>query len=85
MLLAMKIELDTWSDGVQLSFDEYISKSWMSTGSRTVLLMSSLFLGVKLSDEMLASEELSDLGRYVSMVVRLLNDMATFEVRSLFT
>ncbi|XP_047974336.1 miltiradiene synthase KSL1, chloroplastic-like isoform X2 [Salvia hispanica] len=79
MLLAMKIELDTWSDGVQLSFDEYISKSWMSTGSRTVLLMSSLFLGVKLSDEMLASEELSDLGRYVSMVVRLLNDMATFE------
>ncbi|KAL1552093.1 Miltiradiene synthase ksl1, chloroplastic [Salvia divinorum] len=79
MLLAMKIELDTWTDGVQLSLDEYMSKSWMSTGCRISLLMSSMFLGVKLSEEMLRSEECSDLCRHVSIVRRLLNDVTTFE------
>ncbi|KAG6409396.1 hypothetical protein SASPL_127435 [Salvia splendens] len=73
------IELDTWTDDVQLSLDEYMSNSWVSTGCRMSLLMSSLFLGVKLSEEMLRSEECSDLCRHVSTVLRLLNDVTTFE------
>ncbi|KAG6388185.1 hypothetical protein SASPL_153384 [Salvia splendens] len=79
MLLAMKIELDTWTDSVQLSLDECMCKSWISPGCRMSLLMSSLFLAVKLSEEMLRSEECSDLCRHVSTVLRLLNNVTTFE------
>lgn len=43
--------------------------------------MSMQFIGIKLSDEMLQSEECVDLCRHVSMVDRLLNDVQTFEVR----
>lgn len=42
--------------------------------------MSTQFIGIKFSDEMLLSEECIDLCRHVSMVDRLLNDVQTFEL-----
>nr|AZB50376.1 terpene synthase 1 [Salvia officinalis] len=74
-----KIELDTWSDETALTLDEYLSSSWVSIGCRICILMSMQFIGIKLSDEMLLSEECIDLCRHVSMVDRLLNDVQTFE------
>lgn len=80
ILSIFKIELDTWSDDSPLSLDEYLSSSWVSIGCRICILVSMQFLGVQLSDEMLMSDECTDLCRHVSMVDRLLNDVQTFEV-----
>ncbi|XP_057802965.1 miltiradiene synthase KSL2, chloroplastic-like [Salvia miltiorrhiza] len=79
ILSVFKIELDTWSDGTQLSLDEYMSSSWVSNSSRILVLVSMQFIGAKLSDQMLLSEECNDLCRHVSMVGRLLNDVCSFE------
>uniref|UniRef100_A0A1W6QDI7-2 Isoform 2 of Miltiradiene synthase KSL1, chloroplastic n=1 Tax=Isodon rubescens TaxID=587669 RepID=A0A1W6QDI7-2 len=79
ILSMFKIELDTWSDDTALTLDEYLSSSWVSIGCRICILISMQFLGVKLTDEMLLSEECTDLCRHVSMVDRLLNDVQTFE------
>lgn len=79
ILSIFKIELDTWSDDTALTLDEYLSSSWVSIGCRICILISMQFLGVKLTDEMLLSEECTDLCRHVSMVDRLLNDVQTFE------
>nr|AJQ30185.1 kaurene synthase-like protein [Salvia fruticosa] len=79
ILSIFKIELDTWSDETELSLDEYLSNSWVSIGCRICILMSMQFMGIKLTDEMLLSEECIDLCRHVSMVDRLLNDVQTFE------
>lgn len=80
ILSIFKIELDTWSDDTALTLDDYLSSSWVSIGCRICILISMQFLGIKLSDEMLLSEECTDLCRHVSMVDRLLNDVQTFEV-----
>ncbi|KAL1532807.1 hypothetical protein AAHA92_32773 [Salvia divinorum] len=74
------IELDTWSDDVQLSLNEYMSTSWLSISGRIVVLVSLPFIGVKLSDKMLMSEECTDLSRHVSIIIRLVNDVCSFEV-----
>nr|AZB50375.1 terpene synthase 1 [Prunella vulgaris] len=79
ILSIFKIELDTWSDDTELTLDSYLNNSWVSIGCRICILMSMQFAGVKLSDEMLLSEECVDLCRHVSMVDRLLNDVQTFE------
>nr|AHL67263.1 kaurene synthase-like 2 [Salvia rosmarinus] len=79
ILSIFKIELDTWSDDTALTLDEYLSSSWVSIGCRICILMSMQFIGIKLTDEMLLSEECLDLCRHVSMVDRLLNDVQTFE------
>nr|AZB50374.1 terpene synthase 3 [Salvia yangii] len=79
ILSIFKIELDTWSDETALTLDEYLSSSWVSIGCRICILMSMQFIGIKLTDEMLLSEECTDLCRHVSMVDRLLNDVQTFE------
>nr|QXT24225.1 miltiradiene synthase [Isodon lophanthoides var. gerardianus] len=79
ILSIFKIELDTWSDDTALTLDDYLSSSWVSIGCRICILISMQFLGIKLSDEMLLSEECTDLCRHVSMVDRLLNDVQTFE------
>ncbi|KAG6389572.1 hypothetical protein SASPL_151043 [Salvia splendens] len=79
IISCFKIELDTWSDDTALTLDGYLSSSWVSIGCRICILMSMQFIGIKLSDEMLKSEECVDLCRYVSMVDRLLNDVQTFE------
>ncbi|XP_057799345.1 miltiradiene synthase KSL1, chloroplastic [Salvia miltiorrhiza] len=79
ILTIFKRELDTWSDDTALTLDDYLSASWVSIGCRICILMSMQFIGIKLSDEMLLSEECIDLCRHVSMVDRLLNDVQTFE------
>ncbi|KAH6804553.1 hypothetical protein C2S51_032800 [Perilla frutescens var. frutescens] len=79
ILSIFKIELDTWSDETTLTLDEYLSSSWLSIGCRICILTSIQFIGIKVSDEMLLSEECTDLCRHVSMVDRLLNDVQTFE------
>nr|APG42602.1 kaurene synthase-like 1 [Salvia divinorum] len=79
ILSCFKKELDTWSDDTALTLDSYLSSSWVSIGCRICILMSMHFIGMKLSDEMLLSEECVDLCRLVSMVDRLLNDVQTFE------
>ncbi|XP_042033856.1 sclareol synthase, chloroplastic-like isoform X2 [Salvia splendens] len=79
VLSSFKVELDTWSDGSQQSFDEYMSTSWLSISGKIVILVALQFIGVKLSDEMLMSEECSDLSRHVSIIIRLINDVCSFE------
>nr|AHL67262.1 kaurene synthase-like 1 [Salvia rosmarinus] len=79
ILSIFKIELDTWTDDTALTLDDYLASSWVSIGCRICILMSMQFIGIKLSDEMLLSEECTDLCRHVSMVDRLLNDVQTFE------
>ncbi|XP_057802911.1 sclareol synthase, chloroplastic-like [Salvia miltiorrhiza] len=79
ILSVFKIELDTWSDGTQLSLDEYMSSSWVSISYRILVLVSMQFIGAKLSDQMLVSQECTDLSKHGSMVARLLNDVCSFE------
>nr|A0A2K9RFZ2.1 RecName: Full=Class I diterpene synthase 2, chloroplastic; Short=VacTPS2; AltName: Full=(13S)-vitexifolin A synthase; AltName: Full=9,13-epoxylabda-14-ene synthase; AltName: Full=Viteagnusin D synthase; Flags: Precursor [Vitex agnus-castus]AUT77121.1 class I diterpene synthase [Vitex agnus-castus] len=79
LLTSFKKELDSWTDDTALSLDEYLSSSWVSITSRINILTSIQFLGLKLSEEMLSSQECTDLCRHGSLVVRLLNDMQTFE------
>nr|AHW04049.1 diterpene synthase TPS4 [Plectranthus barbatus] len=79
ILSIFKIELDTWSDDTALTLDDYLNNSWVSIGCRICILMSMQFIGMKLPEEMLLSEECVDLCRHVSMVDRLLNDVQTFE------
>nr|AZB50372.1 terpene synthase 4 [Origanum majorana] len=80
ILSAFKVELDTWSDGTEVSLDEYLSWSWISNGCRVSIVTTMHLLPTKLcSDEMLRSEECKDLCRHVSMVGRLLNDIHSFE------
>ncbi|XP_047974126.1 sclareol synthase, chloroplastic-like isoform X2 [Salvia hispanica] len=76
---SFKVELDAWSNGSQQSLDEYMSTSWLSVSGKIVVLMALLFIGVKLSDEMLMSEECTDLSRHVSIIIRLINDVCSFE------
>ena len=82
---SFKVELDAWSNGSQQSLDEYMSTSWLSVSGKIVVLMALLFIGVKLSDEMLMSEECTDLSRHVSIIIRLINDVCSFEVSFLFS
>nr|AZB50368.1 terpene synthase 4 [Leonotis leonurus] len=79
LLTSFKKELDSWTEKMALTLDEYLSFSWVSIGCRLCILNSLQFLGIKLSEEMLWSQECLDLCRHVSSVVRLLNDLQTFK------
>nr|A0A2K9RFZ9.1 RecName: Full=Class I diterpene synthase TPS6, chloroplastic; AltName: Full=Labd-13(16),14-diene-9-ol synthase; AltName: Full=Syn-isopimara-7,15-diene synthase; AltName: Full=Terpene synthase 6; Short=VacTPS6 [Vitex agnus-castus]AUT77125.1 class I diterpene synthase [Vitex agnus-castus] len=79
LLTSFKKELDSWTDDTALTLDEYLSSAWMSIACRVCTLTALQFLGVKLSEEMLSSQECTDLCRHLSFVNRLLNDVQTFE------
>nr|UVE15963.1 labd-13(16),14-diene-9-ol synthase [Leonurus japonicus] len=79
ILTSFKKELDSWTEETALTLDEYLSFSWVSIGCRICILSSLQFVGIKLTDEMVWSQECVDLCRHVSSVVRLLNDVQTFE------
>lgn len=76
------VELDAWSDDheTKLTLDEYLSSSWVSLGARLSVLAFIPFMGVKLTDEMLLSEECIDMSRHLSIAGRLLNVFGSFEV-----
>nr|A0A075FBG7.1 RecName: Full=9,13-epoxylabda-14-ene synthase, chloroplastic; AltName: Full=Manoyl oxide synthase; AltName: Full=Miltiradiene synthase; Flags: Precursor [Marrubium vulgare]AIE77094.1 9,13-epoxy-labd-14-en synthase [Marrubium vulgare] len=79
ILTSFKKELDSWTEETALTLDEYLSSSWVSIGCRICILNSLQYLGIKLSEEMLSSQECTDLCRHVSSVDRLLNDVQTFK------
>ncbi|KAH6836264.1 hypothetical protein C2S53_001130 [Perilla frutescens var. hirtella] len=80
ILSIMKLEFDEWSnDDTALTLDEYLSVAWVSITCRICILTSMHFLGIQFSEEMLQSEECTDLCRHVSMASRLLNDVGGFE------
>lgn len=81
-----KLELETWNDineAEAVSLDEYLCSSWVSVGCRVCILTSMQFLGIKISQEMVESDECSELCRHVSMVDRLLNDVGSFQVNQI--
>ncbi|KAL8478433.1 hypothetical protein ACS0TY_030358 [Phlomoides rotata] len=61
ILTSFKKELDSWTKETTLTLDGYLSSSWVSIGYRICIINSLQFLGMKLSEEMLSSQECLDL------------------------
>lgn len=76
-------EMDSWTDETAPDMDDYLSFACLSVACRICILRSIHFLGVKLSEDVVMGPEYTSLCRYVSLVVRLLNDLQTFEVRTI--
>nr|UXG91345.1 (+)-kaurene synthase [Callicarpa americana] len=72
-------EMDSWTDETAPDMDDYLSFACLSIACRICILTSIHFLGVKLSEDVVMGPEYTSLCRYVSLVVRLLNDLQTFE------
>ncbi|KAL7114983.1 hypothetical protein ACP275_04G155300 [Erythranthe tilingii] len=81
ILTSFTKETDLWIEGDDgtTTLDEYLSITWVSIGCRICILTSMHFLGIKLSEEMVSSQECTSLCVHVSTVDRLLNDLQTFQ------
>ncbi|KAL9160415.1 hypothetical protein ABFS82_08G198100 [Erythranthe guttata] len=58
-----------------IKLDEYLSFARISIGSGVCILTSIYFLGIKLFEEMIFSEECISLSMHAGTIVRLLNDL----------
>ncbi|KAL7150087.1 hypothetical protein ABFS83_05G084900 [Erythranthe nasuta] len=68
-------EFDTWCEDDVINLDEYLSFARISVGTGVCILTSMHFLGIKLSEETILSEECISLCAHVGTVNRLLNDL----------
>lgn len=73
-------ELDWWRENLAPSMDEYLSVGRTTIGSKICTLTGLFFLGPKLSEDILNSEEMKSLSKHLTTVSRLLNDIQTYEV-----
>ncbi|CAN0843691.1 Ent-kaur-16-ene synthase, chloroplastic [Linum grandiflorum] len=64
-------------DKIVPTMEEYIATGYVSVALGPVILVPMYFLGCKLSEEAIKSKEYDDLFMHVSVVARLLNDLAT--------
>lgn len=62
---------------------EYMTNAYVSFALGPVILISLYFLGCKLSEQVVQSQEYDNLFINVSIIGRLLNDRVTVKVRTL--
>lgn len=79
LLEGMMTELDWWKEKSAPTMDEYLSVGRVTVGSKICVLTGAYFLGQKLSEDILNSEEMKSLWMHASTVGRLLNDIRTLE------
>ncbi|CAI9781087.1 unnamed protein product [Fraxinus pennsylvanica] len=73
-------EVEWWSNNTIPTVEEYLSNAWMSIAGEACVFPPLLFLGPKLPENLLSTEEYHNMCKHVSLVFRLLNDVRTFEV-----
>ncbi|CAI0548956.1 unnamed protein product, partial [Linum tenue] len=64
-------------DKIIPTMEEYIASGYVSVALGPVILVPMYFLGCNLSEEAMRSKEYDDLFMHVSVIARLLNDLAT--------
>ncbi|CAN1223509.1 Ent-kaur-16-ene synthase, chloroplastic [Linum perenne] len=64
-------------DKIVPTMEEYIATGYVSVALGPVILVPMYFLGSQISEEAIKSKEYDDLFMHVSVVARLLNDLAT--------
>ncbi|EYU34535.1 hypothetical protein MIMGU_mgv1a003148mg [Erythranthe guttata] len=79
LLTCFMKELDSWWDEATMNLDEYLSFSRVTIGAKICTLTSIHFIGVRLSDDMILSQECTSMCMHVGIVDRLLNDIQTFK------
>ncbi|XP_071918528.1 class I diterpene synthase 2, chloroplastic isoform X2 [Coffea arabica] len=79
LLEGMLTELDWWRENSAPTIDEYLSVGRTTIGAKICVLTGAYFLGPKLSEDILNSEEMKSLWTHASTVGRLLNDIQTQE------
>nr|XP_027080601.1 cis-abienol synthase, chloroplastic-like isoform X3 [Coffea arabica] len=77
LLEGMLTELDWWRENSAPTIDEYLSVGRTTIGAKICVLTGAYFLGPKLSEDILNSEEMKSLWTHASTVGRLLNDIQT--------
>nr|AEP82779.1 terpene synthase [Solanum lycopersicum] len=77
MMLIERIEW--WTSKTIPSIEEYLYVTSITFGSRLIPLTTQYFLGIKISKDLLESDEIYGLCNCTGIVMRLLNDLQTYK------
>ncbi|MCD9559424.1 synthase [Datura stramonium] len=80
VMKCMLIErLEWWTSKTRPSIEEYLHVTCVTFGSRLIPLTTQYYLGIKLSKDLLESDEICGLCNCTGIVMRLLNDLQTYK------
>lgn len=71
--------IEWWTSKTIPSIEEYLYVTSITFGSRLIPLTTQYFLGIKISKDLLESDEIYGLCNCTGIVMRLLNDLQTYK------